>query len=60
MYVVGDSSKVSQRKIVPGKQLGTNIIIRSGLEEGEKVVVQGVQNLREGAFVTTSKPPATN
>ena len=60
VYVVGDSSKVSQRKIVPGKQLGTNIIIRSGLEEGEKVVVQGVQNLREGAFVTTSKPPATN
>ena len=58
VYVVGDSSKVSQRKVVPGKQLGTNIIIRSGLEEGETVVVQGVQNLREGAFITTAKPPA--
>jgi membrane fusion protein (multidrug efflux system) len=51
VYVVGDSSKVSQRKLELGKQLGTNIIVRSGLTEGEKIVVQGVQNLREGAVI---------
>jgi len=51
-YVVGDSNKVTQRRLVLGKQIGTNIIIRDGLKEGEKIVVQGVQNLREGAVIT--------
>lgn len=54
VYVVGDSNKVSQRKIVIGKQLDTTVIIKDGLKEGEKVVVQGVQNLREGAVVSTA------
>jgi membrane fusion protein, multidrug efflux system len=55
-YVVGDSNKVSQRKIVLGKQIGTNIIVKNGLKAGEKIVVQGVQNLREGAVITTEPP----
>lgn len=57
-YVVGDSSKVSQHKLQLGKQLGTNIIVKSGLKGGEKIVVQGMQNLREGATVTTAAPQA--
>ena len=56
VYVVGDSNKVSQRKIVIGKQLDTTVIIKDGLKEGEKVVVQGVQNLREGTIVSTAPP----
>jgi len=56
VYVVGDSSKVSQRKIALGKQISNNVIIKDGLKEGEQIVVQGVQNLREGAAITT-KPP---
>ncbi len=51
VYIVGDSSKVTQRKVVTGKQIGGNIIIKEGLKEGEKIVVQGVQNLREGTMV---------
>jgi len=60
-YVVGDSNKVSQRKLLLGKQIGVNIIVKDGLKEGEKIVVQGVQNLREGAQITTTPPqqPAT-
>lgn len=58
VYVVGDSSKVSQRKVQLGKPLGTNIIVRDGLKEGEKIVIQGVQNLREGAVITTAPPAA--
>ncbi|MEO6707083.1 MAG: efflux RND transporter periplasmic adaptor subunit [Ginsengibacter sp.] len=53
VYVVGDSSKVTQRKVVPGKQIGDNIIIKDGLHDGEKIVVQGVQNLHEGSVITT-------
>ncbi len=57
-YVVGDSNKVSQHKIVLGKQIGTNIIVTSGLNEGDKIVVQGVQNLKEGSKITTAPPKA--
>ncbi|CAN5769924.1 efflux RND transporter periplasmic adaptor subunit [soil metagenome] len=58
VYVVGDSSKVSQRKVSLGKQLGTEVIINDGLKEGEKIVVQGVQSLREGSVITTAPAPA--
>lgn len=56
VYVVGDSSKVSQRKVVLGKQIGTNIIVRDGVQNGEKIVVEGIQNLREGAVISTGAP----
>ena len=51
VYVVGDSSKVSQQKVVLGKQIGTNVIIKDGVKEGNTVVVQGVQNLKEGSVI---------
>ncbi len=56
VYVVGDSNKVSQRQLSLGKQIGTDIIVKDGLKDGEKIVVQGVQNLREGAVITTAAP----
>jgi membrane fusion protein (multidrug efflux system) len=56
VYVVGDSNKVSQRKLVLGKPIGTDIIVKDGLKDGEKIVVQGVQNLREGAVISIGQP----
>lgn len=53
VYVAGDSSKVSQRRLVLGKPVGTNIIVKEGLKEGEKIAVEGVQNLREGVTIKT-------
>ena len=53
VYVVGDSSKVTQKKVLLGRQIGTNVIIKEGLKEGDKIVVQGVQNLHEGSVITT-------
>ncbi len=58
VYVVGDSSKVSQRKVVLGEQIGPSIIVKDGLKEGEVIVVQGMQNLREGSVVAVSRPNA--
>ncbi len=61
VYVVGDSNKVTQRKLALGKAIGTNIIVKDGLQSGEKIVVQGIQNLKEGVMITTdtaSKAPA--
>lgn len=51
VYAVGDSNKVSQRKVQLGKQVGSDIIIKDGLKEGDKIVVEGVQNLKEGMVV---------
>ncbi|MCE7059691.1 MULTISPECIES: efflux RND transporter periplasmic adaptor subunit [Dyadobacter] len=55
VYVAGDSSKVSQRRITLGTAIGPNVIVREGLKEGEKIAVEGVQNLREGAVVDAGK-----
>ncbi len=55
VYVVNDSNKVSQRKVILGQQVGQSIIIKDGLKEGEIIVVEGVQNLREGAHIQVSK-----
>ena len=56
VYVTTDSSKVTQRKVVLGKQVGSDIIVKSGLTEGEKIAVEGVQNLKEGSVYTTAPP----
>lgn len=58
VYAVGDSNKVTQKKVVLGKQIGTDILVREGLSKGDKIVVQGVQNLREGSVITTEQPGA--
>lgn len=63
VYVPNDSNAVSQRKVELGQTIGADIVIRDGLKPEDKVVVQGVQNLREGAKIDASVPapekPAT-
>ena len=56
VYVVGDSNKVTQRKVQLGKQVGGGVIVNEGLNEGEQIAVEGVQNLREGTVITTGAP----
>jgi len=53
--VVGSDHKVSMRAVKPGETVGTMWVIDEGLKPGEQVVVEGLQNLREGTLVT-SKP----
>lgn len=57
-YVVGDSSKVAQRKVQLGQQTGGFVAIKNGLQPGDKIVVEGVQNLKQGSVITTSPPAA--
>jgi membrane fusion protein (multidrug efflux system) len=56
VYVAGDSNKVTQRKVQLGKPVGANIIVNEGLNAGEKIVVEGTQNLREGSVISTTPP----
>ena len=55
---VADSNKVSQRRIQLGKQINRDVVIKEGLKGGETIVVEGVQNLREGSAINTAPPQA--
>ncbi len=58
VFVVNDSSKVSQKKISLGTRIGDKIIIKDGLQEGDKVVTEGIQKLKEGTKVMAASPKA--
>lgn len=45
-------------KIEPGQTLGSNIIVKSGLSDGDKVIVDGVQALHDGSPITLGGPGA--
>ncbi len=49
--VVGSDHKVSMRSVKPGATVGTMWVIDEGLAPGEQVVVEGLQQLREGTLV---------
>lgn len=56
VYAVTDSNTVTQREVALGRQIGTDVIVKDGVKAGETIVVQGVQNLREGSKITTAPP----
>jgi RND family efflux transporter MFP subunit len=49
--VVGDDSKVSIRPVVVGDRVGNLWIVTSGVKPGERVIVEGLLKVREGAVV---------
>ena len=51
VYLVDGDSKVTVRKVTSGAQDATRSVIESGLAAGDKVVVDGVDRLRDGAKV---------
>jgi RND family efflux transporter MFP subunit len=55
LAVVGSDNKVSVRIVKVGERVGTEWIIDSGVKQGEMVIVEGVQKVRDGVSVT-SKP----
>ncbi len=55
VFVLGDSSKVEQRKIQTGQVINDKIVVKKGLEENEKIVIEGIQKLRDGTVVQPAK-----
>jgi len=45
-----------QVRVQTGQSIGAGIIIQSGLEAGDKVIVDGVQALHDGSEITTASP----
>ena len=54
VYMV-DSTKATQRKVLLGKQVGDDIIIKNGLSNGETIITEGIQNLREGSAISVAE-----
>lgn len=51
VFVVGDSSKVSQTKIATGIRINDNTVVKDGLQPNQIIVTDGIQKLRDGAVV---------
>ncbi|HEV2600411.1 efflux RND transporter periplasmic adaptor subunit [Sphingopyxis sp.] len=49
VYLVGKDNKAARRKIVADRTAGANWVITDGLKPGERVITQGIGNLRQGA-----------
>jgi membrane fusion protein (multidrug efflux system) len=61
VIVVGDDGKAQIRNVTVGDRVGSDWVISSGLEHGDRVVVEGQQKVRAGAQVKAEPfvPPAT-
>lgn len=65
VMVVNSDNTVSARSVVPGEKYGSDWVIASGLEKGDRIVVEGAQKLVTGAkvdpvpFVPATTPTPT-
>jgi RND family efflux transporter MFP subunit len=64
----GDSAKDSvetpklrafQKKVLLGQTIGPNVIVRSGISVGEKIIVDGVQAIHEGSEINAASKPGS-
>ncbi|MCP3968275.1 MAG: efflux RND transporter periplasmic adaptor subunit [Lentisphaerae bacterium] len=51
VMVVNKDKKAVRRKVELGRKKGLNVEVKSGLKEGELVVTEGLQKIREGMIV---------
>jgi membrane fusion protein (multidrug efflux system) len=56
--VVGADNKVSFRNVTVGPREGSLWVIEEGLKPGERVIVEGLQKVREGMVVAPKPAPA--
>jgi membrane fusion protein, multidrug efflux system len=59
VYLLNDDSSVSKRDVAIGPTDGKHTVVASGLAAGDKVVIDGVDRLRDGAKVKVVDNPAT-
>jgi len=57
VLVVDPANKVEIRRITQGAQQGTAVIAATGLKDGERVIVEGIQKVHPGQVVAASVAP---
>lgn len=56
VYTVGPDQTAQLRTVQTGVTVGDDIVVSSGLSAGDRVVVEGVENLRAGSAVDVRAP----
>lgn len=56
VYTVTDSSTVTQTKVKLGTAIKDKIVVKEGLQPGQKIVVEGLQRVKEGAKIQAAAP----
>ena len=60
VWIVGKDRKVSRKEVTPGDITTDHVIVKSGLEGGERVVTAGVHMLQEGWTIRLLDEAAAN
>jgi membrane fusion protein (multidrug efflux system) len=55
VLVVDNADKVEQRRVTLGSNQGTGVVVQSGLKQGDKVIVEGLQKVRPGMVVAAKE-----
>jgi membrane fusion protein (multidrug efflux system) len=51
VYLVGPGNKVVRRTVTAARTIGTNWVVTAGLHPNDKVIAQGINNLKQGMKV---------
>ena len=57
VLAVNNEHKVEPRRLKTGPNIGTDVVVLSGLKEGDKVIVDGIQKVRPGQVVQETVLP---
>lgn len=60
VYVVGEDHIAHRTEVILGARVGDQVLIDSGLKIGDKVVVQGLVNMRDGLKINEVALEAKN
>jgi membrane fusion protein, multidrug efflux system len=55
VLVVGGDGKVEARRVTLGAAQGAQVVVASGLNEGERIIVEGIQKVRPGMTVAATE-----
>ncbi|MFL7865554.1 efflux RND transporter periplasmic adaptor subunit [Vibrio cincinnatiensis] len=56
VYVLGDDQRVTRTEVFLGARIENQVVIEKGLSIGERIVVQGIVNMRDGLSVMEVTP----
>lgn len=60
VYVVNKDNAIEKRKVQTVKTVGDQWLLESGLESGEKIVLEGIQKVKPGQTVELETTPKTH
>lgn len=56
VYAVGDSNRVSRKKLTILGKSGQNYLVSEGVRNGDRIVLQGLDHLQEGQVIKPTQP----